>query len=67
MIGQPTDWKGHHVTMKCLCYFSFLVKDLTLHELTSCNKDKQIIRFIIPVVSYKLCWFYQLSNTIIWW
>jgi len=26
-----------------------------------------IIWFVIPVVSYKLCWFYQLSNATVWW
>jgi hypothetical protein len=40
--GQPTDWKGHHMTMKYICYFSFLVKDLTVHEFTSCKKDQQV-------------------------
>jgi hypothetical protein len=39
--GQPTHGKDHHMT-KYLCYFRFLVKDLTVHELPSCKKDQQV-------------------------
>jgi hypothetical protein len=48
MMGQPTDRKRHHMMMKYLCYFSFFgerlnsSEDLTVHELTSCKKDKQV-------------------------
>jgi hypothetical protein len=42
MSGQPTDWKGRRTPMKYLCYIGFVVKDSTVHELTSCKKDQQV-------------------------
>jgi len=52
----------------CVILFCFSSSSsLLLTFIAELKLRKPIIWFVIPVLSYKLCWFYQLSNTTIWW